>query len=85
MGKALASVFGGAPKQPVQQGPSESALKAQADQQKRIEEKEAKEARTAKANRAVIAARSGRGQGITLNPVTGERGVVSGGKLGGGA
>lgn len=82
MGDALAGIFGGAPKV---QGPSEAALKAQAEQTARITAQEVKEKKQASATRAVIAARSGRGQGVTLNPVTGERGVISGGKLGGGA
>jgi len=80
MGKVLGSIFGGAPKV---QGPSEAALKAQADQTKRLADQEAKTKKDAAANRAVIGARSGRGQGITLNPSTGEQGVVAA-KLGGG-
>jgi hypothetical protein len=81
MGDRLASIFGGAPRA---QGPSEAALKAQSDQAARLKAQEAKTAKQAKATRAVIAARSGRGQGVTLNPITGERGVTGPGKLGGG-
>ena len=78
MGKILASIFGGAPKP---QGPSAAALAAQKAQSDRLAEQEASEKKKLSATKAVIAARSGRGQGVTLNPITGERGVVA--KLGG--
>ena len=83
MGKIIGSILGIKPPKP--QGPSAAALAAQQAQADRLAESEAKEKKSAAATRAVIAARSGRGQGVTLNPITGERGVVAGGKLGGGA
>ncbi len=82
MGEVIASIFGTKKAKP--QGPSPAALEAQVAQRRRLEEQEAKEKRQARATRAVIAARSGRGQGVTLNPLTGERGVIAAGKLGGG-
>lgn len=84
MVSSLASIFGGAAKVPQQRGPSPAALAAQTAQTRRLEVQEAKEKKQARATRAVIGARSGRGQGVTLNPITGERGVIAGGKLGGG-
>lgn len=81
MGKILGAVLGAKPPKP--QGPSASALAAQKAQTENIAKREAAEQKKAAATRAVIGARSGRGQGVTLNPVTGERGVISAGKLGG--
>ncbi len=81
MSSVIASIFGTKKAKP--QGPSQAALAAQAAQERQLEEQEAKEKRKARATRAVIGARSGRGQGVTLNPRTGERGVIAAGKLGG--
>ncbi len=91
MVSVLGSIFGSpdpkpqAPSPAPPPGPSPEAEAAQAKETKLLDEKEAKKKREARSSRAVIAARSGRGQGITLNPITGERGVIGGGKLGGGS
>lgn len=63
-------------------GGQEAANAAQAAQTERLEKSEAAELKKNKANRAVIGARSGRGQGTTLNPNTGESGVVTQDTLG---
>lgn len=80
MGK-IAKALGISPPKP--QGPSAAAVAAQKAQTERLAKQEATSAKKAKATRAVIGARSGRGQGVTLNPVTGERGVLPAAKLGG--
>lgn len=64
--------------------PQAPDMSAQKKQEERLAKQEADLAKEKKANRAVIAGRSGRGQGVTLNPNTGERGVTSA-KLGGDA
>ena len=71
MGQALAGLFGGAKAQ----GPSKAALDAQARQTKLITERETREKKELEGRERVAAARSGRGQGITLFKKTGERGV----------
>lgn len=50
-------------------------LAAQQAQEDRLKKQEEETTKRTNANRALIAARSGRGAGITLNPSTGERGV----------
>lgn len=90
MVETIASFFGAKPKKPKAPakptGPSPAQLKiqaAQAEETKRLDIIEAKEKKKARSFRAVIGARAGRGQGVTLNPRTGERGVIPGGQLGG--
>ena len=78
--KAIGKILGTSAPKP--QGPSAEAIAAQKAQADRLAEQEAKTAKEGKATRALIAARSGRGQGVTLNPLTGERGVIDT-KLGG--
>lgn len=75
----IGKIFGIKP--PKAQGPDPELLAAQRKQQERLDKQEADQKKTDKANKAVIAARSGRGQGVTLQASTGERGVS--GKLGG--
>lgn len=82
MVSTVKSLFGGPPK-PKVQGPDPELLAAQKRQSKRLERQEVAAEKRERSTRAVIAARGKRGQGVTLNPATGERGVVGGGKLGG--
>lgn len=78
MGDVIGKIFGGAPKAT---GPSQASLDAQQAQTDKIAKQEAAQSKKLSATKAVLAARSGSGQGITLNPSTGEAGVNS--KLGG--
>lgn len=80
MGKVLSGIFGGKPKTT---GPSAEAIAAQEKQKSDLAAQEASAAKEKSSARAVIAARTKGGGGVTLNPVTGARGVVGGGKLGG--
>lgn len=80
MVSAVKSLFGGPPKP---KGPDPELLAAQKRQTDRLDRQEAATQKKERSTRAVIAARGKRGQGVTLNPATGERGVVGGGKLGG--
>ncbi|MDD9904800.1 MAG: hypothetical protein OXT06_14615 [Rhodospirillaceae bacterium] len=78
MGGIVKAIFSGPPKP---KGPDPSLLKAQQDQEARIAKREEEQAKKDRSTRAVIAARSGRGQGVTLNASTGETGISD--KLGG--
>ena len=86
MTSVIAGIFGGSPK-----GPSAAQLKREQEsadrlklQDEQIAAQTAKEAKKLQATKQVIAASSGSGQGITLNPATGEQGVAKVAKLGGG-
>lgn len=71
--KTIGAIFGGGGAKP--QGPDPAMLAAQQAQEDRLKKQEEETTKRTNANRALIAARSGRGAGITLNPSTGERGV----------
>ena len=70
MGSVISGIFGGAPK-----GPDPSVLAAQKRQETRLAGQEKKEKDALEARQRVAAARSGRGQGLTLFKGTGEKGV----------
>lgn len=74
MAKTISSIFSGPPKPA---GPDPALLKAQQDQQARLDAQDADQTKRNNADRALIAARAGRGAGITLNASTGERGVAT--------